>query len=864
MKTKLKHLLYARAPRKKFTGCVIALVCAFGFAFAVSAWGAPGANEQGGAGGEVLVTADNAADLQDAISTSTDGSIATPTAIRILGDIRTDAALRVPSGAKIKLESAEGGPYSLIANASESGKFGVIEIEKGAALQIANITLRGGYAKTGGGVLVRGTLTMESGATITDNAALGYAGEGGGVYVDKGAAFTMNGGTITGNTAANGAGVWVGKDGAFTMNGGEIKGHIHDDYFGGDGVFADGGAGIPDEADAAAFEAGDDVIRWHENAWSRVKGSVFTMNGGTITGNARGGVNIVQSVFTMNGGKIVRNGSVETDHYGGGVSIYRGIFRMNGDALVAENAMSDSGGGIHVMDGVFEMRGGKIAGNATSADGGGVYADGFSMLTMRGGEIAGNTAGESGGGVYVASNASLRLPADGRIAFSGNKARMLYRLAEEKPTRPLDGAVTQISVPRLNALNGLADDAQSYSKSVFNNFDVSYSTENSSDILDLCDLRYAGISGESLDDLTERIPIARDAERGDYALADGRFVGEADFLWKSESPETENPDGIAIARAESPAAAAIVPGDKLPPAALLWLRSGRDADSDTAVLPLRFSAVSRDARVRSVAGESVSEAAGQGGETKEKPAKLVPGVNADGLPQPLTADAIKVHPKATVRLYTNASFDVPADAVTLSAGENILYIAVTAQDEKTLRYYTATVTRAGAGSGNTGGGTGGPVVGGENGPVGESNTVGGGNESGGESGGGEGGADGGGNAGDGANGLAGDGKENAPGGTNPSIPPRPIQTGGNLTPVPGNGDAYIEIRDDGTPLGEWHYDDEQGEWVFDEYPPPLGDLPQTGEVPAGGFLLPVLRLICGLFVILCLGRGLARRRRNAA
>ena len=40
---------------------------------------------------------------------------------------------------------------------------------------------------------------------------------------------------------------------------------------------------------------------------------------------------------------------------------------------------------------------------------------------------------------------------------------------------------------------------------------------------------------------------------------------------------------------------------------------------------------------------------------------------------------------------------------------------------------------------------------------------------------------------------------------------------------------YVEIGLDGTPLGEWHWDEENEEWVFDEYPPPLAALPNTGD-----------------------------------
>jgi hypothetical protein len=45
--------------------------------------------------------------------------------------------------------------------------------------------------------------------------------------------------------------------------------------------------------------------------------------------------------------------------------------------------------------------------------------------------------------------------------------------------------------------------------------------------------------------------------------------------------------------------------------------------------------------------------------------------------------------------------------------------------------------------------------------------------------------------------------------------------------------------ENGVPLGEWRYDPETGEWIFDEFPPLADLLPQTGQlrrpVPAMAF-----------------------------
>jgi len=41
------------------------------------------------------------------------------------------------------------------------------------------------------------------------------------------------------------------------------------------------------------------------------------------------------------------------------------------------------------------------------------------------------------------------------------------------------------------------------------------------------------------------------------------------------------------------------------------------------------------------------------------------------------------------------------------------------------------------------------------------------------------------------------------------------------------GDKYVEVGEDGTPLGEWQWDDTLGEWVYEKYPA-AGGLPRTG------------------------------------
>jgi hypothetical protein len=92
-----------------------------------------------------------------------------------------------------------------------------------------------------------------------------------------------------------------------------------------------------------------------------------------------------------------------------------------------------------------------------------------------------------------------------------------------------------------------------------------------------------------------------------------------------------------------------------------------------------------------------------------------------------------------------------------------------------------------------------------------------------------------------------------PGGTNPAAPPVPNVPGNQLTPTIIDGVlVFIEIGDDGVPLGEWRWDDEELMWIFDPYPP-LGNLVLTGATD--------VRIYWALLLLSLMGMIAALRRR---
>ena len=255
----------------------------------------------------------------------------------------------------------------------------------------------------GGGVFMNGSDTvyalnefiMSGNAVISENTATN--GNGGGVYMNSAPEVTMNGGSITGNTAANNGGGVYAFSGTFTMNDGTIAGNKATAKNGG-GVYANGS-------------------------------TAFTVKGGTIGGSTAadanaakygGGVYVKNGTFTMSGGKVTGN-SASKD--GGGVRLDKGTFNMSGSAVISRNTADGYGGGVDVNDGSFTMSGGSITSNTTTNEspnwsgGGGVSVFDDGKFTMSGGSITGNNS-LRGAGVELVGSGTMTV--SGSVQITGN------------------------------------------------------------------------------------------------------------------------------------------------------------------------------------------------------------------------------------------------------------------------------------------------------------------------------------------------------------------------------------------------------------------------------------------------------------
>jgi hypothetical protein len=287
-----------------------------------------------------------------------------------------------------------------------------------ALSETAQVTLDGALTlqgnSSGGGVTMAGSsaFTM-NGGKITGNTRTNE--NGGGVYVDGTSHFTMSIGEITGNKAPNGGGVYVnGASAAFEMNGGIISLNTATEYYGvdkgGGGVYVNGGAftmttGAEITNNTAANNGGGIYVN---GTSAFMKGGIISLNRSQIsTSGGGGGVYVNDGSFTVEtGAEISKNTAVS---HGGGVHVNKGTFTMEPNTEISGNEATYSGGGVYLGYGTiaFNMNGGKISGNhanGTSSSGGGVYdgaSNGCTFTMKTGAEISNNTAATDGGGVYI-------------------------------------------------------------------------------------------------------------------------------------------------------------------------------------------------------------------------------------------------------------------------------------------------------------------------------------------------------------------------------------------------------------------------------------------------------------------------------
>jgi predicted outer membrane repeat protein len=326
----------------------------------------------------------------------------------------TTSTLAIPTNTNIVLINDDDTPRKLIG----VNALGTLTVQSGSTLVLDGIIVTHNSDDKGRGVYVgssaalilsSGEITgndIYTGDTITDDQL------GGGVY--NWGTFTMNGGTISGNSAYNGGGLYSIR--SFTMNGGTFS----------ENTAAGAGGGVANLG-TLVINNGTFYRNQAVNGAGVYSGvySTFTLTNGAFLENiavngAGGGVyNDAYSTFVLLDGIFSKNKA-----YDGGGVFNLGIFKMSGGiiggATVAEgNLAIDIGGGVCDGGGFsdFTLSGGVIAHNTADFLGGGVACD-AGVFTMIAGQISDNHA-YYGGGVYVGYSLTFNL--EGGV-ISGNTA----------------------------------------------------------------------------------------------------------------------------------------------------------------------------------------------------------------------------------------------------------------------------------------------------------------------------------------------------------------------------------------------------------------------------------------------------------
>lgn len=288
---------------------------------------------------------------------------------------------------------------SISSNVSEADGGGVCIVNGGSfTMAGGSITANGKQNSTiktenGGGVYLNGGNFVLENGTISGNGAIE---NGGGVFLTgENCRYELKKGDITGNSAGNGGGVYLEK-GLFIL-GNTVN--LQDGNISSNAATFGGGVYIG-SADNGSVAPADDALNTEPTEG-------FIMRGGTITSNTTvndgGGIYLNGGSFLMNNGNIVGNSS-STD--GGGVCIANnGNFTMNdgkitGNGKKGSDVVTVNGGGVYLDGGRLIVSAGNISHNAATASGGGVYISNGSV-EMGDGEVQSNTCGAYGGGIYV-------------------------------------------------------------------------------------------------------------------------------------------------------------------------------------------------------------------------------------------------------------------------------------------------------------------------------------------------------------------------------------------------------------------------------------------------------------------------------
>jgi len=314
--------------------------------------------------------------------------------------------------------ASSGATLSLAAGCVYVLTAGLPEVSQVLTIAGNGATLERSYAP---GTAAFTIVTVDSGALTVDK--LNFRHGSGAISVSDFGQLTVNGGTFTGNSAADGGAIYSDAEiyapqlngATFTGNsatgdGGAIYNYspavamvVDQCTFTGNKAAVSGGAiwefgvgGLVNASTLRQNTAGSGGAAWV----SEDSGEAFFDT--VIQGNAASGDG--GGIYAPAGGNgaILDNSTISGNHAGGlGGGLYASAQSAMTSTEVLGNTASD-GGGVYNDSGIIvDFTSSTIRGNHASADGGGVYgAGGDAEEFFTGSTISGNRAGARGGGIY--------------------------------------------------------------------------------------------------------------------------------------------------------------------------------------------------------------------------------------------------------------------------------------------------------------------------------------------------------------------------------------------------------------------------------------------------------------------------------
>ena len=301
------------------------------------------------------------------------------------------------------------GPGAASLAVSGNGASRVFYLYNGSALidvTISGLTITGGNAGDGGGIIDWGENLVLDSVAITGNTAAGEGADGGGLWADDsnddGMSLTIRDSTVSGNSAeGEGGGIYLYSTGGPVL--------IQNTVISGNDAGGSGGG-----------------IYFYD-----INGDT-TIEDSTISGNSAGGQGGGVYFYDTDGGThTIRRTTISGNDAvaGGGLFVYGADdpFVIENSTISGNQATGDDGGGIFLYalyGGSFEIRHTTIAGNSASGIGGGVFTQSGPVIVDH--SIVGdNTAaaqndlGTAGDGSFDVSFSLVESPGAANITDNG-------------------------------------------------------------------------------------------------------------------------------------------------------------------------------------------------------------------------------------------------------------------------------------------------------------------------------------------------------------------------------------------------------------------------------------------------------------